>query len=223
MSFLGTAVEAIGQAVNAIAPGFANLTDQSKDKDYNAFRARLFETPEYKTLADDATRDVQLKADLSKWIKNALGPMQYGEQINKYLNESTNDKLFAFVKFLSKNRGQFEGIMRNLSEIDVKLHKQGTERNEKEVKDLIEALINLQANALLALVKPEVAPEGAPAVAPVVAAGVEALAADIKNKIDAVNELLQVKPLVGGSYADPDLIKYMKYKAKYLKLKSKMQ
>lgn len=208
MSFLGTAVEAIGEAVNAIVPGFTNLTNQSGGKDYDSFRTRLFETQEYQALADDAARDAHLKYDLSRWIKNELGPI-YGENINKYLNDSTNDNSFALVKFLSKNKSQFEGIISNLTKIDADHYKHGGSRDEQ-----IDALINLQANSLLALVKPDVTPA--------VAAGLDAISTDIKKKIDAANDLFQV-PLIGGSNDDRDLIKYMKYKAKYLKLKSKMQ
>lgn len=224
MSFLGQPVDNIVKAsvpINeAIVQEIANFVfpvDPQK-KDYESFIAAYKSRPEFtaKSQEEQDAELAQVGQKLKSIIKRAIGPMQYGTRMTEYLASDVDNKsLFEFVKLLLSNREEFSAIIKNLSEIDVNLHQKGNQINEKEVKDLVEALINLQANALLAMVKPDIAP--------VVSTPMDALVTDIRRKIDTVNELLQVKPLVGGGENNRDLIKYMKYKAKYLRLKSKMQ
>jgi hypothetical protein len=206
-------------------------------KNYAEFRTALLNTPEskYQSVKDNPLGfEKQVSPQLLETLRKILGPMQFGRRLTEHLKEpfadadletlkSFNEKIFNFLKLLIINKEKFQKIMENLANIDNRLYEKGRATDDPGIKQLIEALINLQANALLVMIRPEVVP--------ITADMMKALVVDIKDKIRTVNELLGDEnakvdvplPQVGGydgSNVDRDYIKYLKYKAKYLKLKS---
>jgi hypothetical protein len=165
--------------------------------DKKIYKKRKDESVELKTIDDDNTIEAFLY--LLDTLKLALGPMKIGKSMSdfldtKYLLEKNAKpgsikmkykihslKVLNAIKLLNKNANILEPILKELGNIDITLYSYSNISTDvllnTNISNLIESLIRLQGNALLALI-----PESSDFM--------NSLINDIRKKVDQVNLLL---------------------------------
>jgi methyl-accepting chemotaxis protein len=184
----------------------------SVDRFVTFIKNRWTKGGEKKLFGTDRDQMYEIYHYLSITIMDCLGPMAYGRKMGEYFkltsDASLDDikikltSLLALARFLKARSDELKPIIKKLAEIDKAFYVKPNK--SEEFKQLIEPMISLQANSILALVAKTVVNDKQ----------MMNFIKDVRDKITNVNKLLEASRLApeqhpsvhkGGHLSDYDI------------------